>query len=348
MSLIRTCGGEIHGLAQFRNDDNLLASKNSSKEHFQQSHFPLDDSYSSGLTSSVSFSFDNSLHSFWSTPRMELLHLFSEAGIMLTYVSPPFGAEHGDTHGTSNVEYLGAFCTFSSPVIKSSSESQYDPLVDSIGPPKVGILTSVSPRVIMNTMSSQHVLGDHILGYIASEGIIVDKGEDVKESKAVKIFHTALVDFVKELLKTIWKEGHSSRDAHKMIVKKAAEKVLNALQPHHVPIDRVDKGSSFGIQTKSLKGYGGASLSLDSISSVSDGEISSWFLLQLSPEHELLSAAAAAAANSNSGLNPATIRAFCFGASSISKFHAYYYSLPCNFCCSICNFHFFSHLFCSR
>lgn len=91
--------------------------------------------------------------------------------------------------------------------------------------------------------------------------------------------------------------------------------------------------------------YPGASLSLDSISSVSDGETSSWFLLQLSPEHELLSAAAAAAANSNSGLNPATIRAFCFGASSISKFHAYYYSLPCNFCCSICNFHFFSHLF---
>ncbi|CAL9188441.1 unnamed protein product [Musa hybrid cultivar] len=160
----------------------------------------------------------------------------------------------------------------------------------------------------MNTMSSQHVLGDHILGYIASgynvkkslnssdpgyedmlgkswheycgyfngmappdpttvdeEGQTdlssntrkVDKGEDVKESKAVKIFHTALVDFVKELLKTIWKEGHSSRDAHKMIVKKAAEKVLNALQPHHVPIDRVDKGSSFCIQTKSLKGYGG-------------------------------------------------------------------------------------------
>ncbi|CAL9188442.1 unnamed protein product [Musa hybrid cultivar] len=34
-SLIRTCGGEIHGLAQFRNTDNLLASKNSSKEHFQ-------------------------------------------------------------------------------------------------------------------------------------------------------------------------------------------------------------------------------------------------------------------------------------------------------------------------
>ncbi|KAJ8478145.1 hypothetical protein OPV22_021872 [Ensete ventricosum] len=84
------------------------------------------------------------------------------------------------------------------------------------------------------------------------EGML-DKGEDIKESKAAKKFHTALVDFVKELLKTIWKEGHSSRDAHKMIVKKAAEKVLNALQPHQVPNSRVDKGLSFGIQAKAFK-----------------------------------------------------------------------------------------------
>lgn len=82
--------------------------------------------------------------------------------------------------------------------------------------------------------------------------------------------------------------------------------------------------------------YPGASLSPDSISSVSNGEISSWFLLQLNTEHELLSAAA----NSKSGLNPATTRTFCFGAS--------YYSMPCIFVVQSVNFHFFSHLFRSR
>ncbi|CAK9181842.1 unnamed protein product [Ilex paraguariensis] len=60
-------------------------------------------------------------------------------------------------------------------------------------------------------------------------------GEVHKDSKAFKHFHAALVDFVKELVKPTWREGHLNKDAYKMIVKKAVEKVLNTLQPHQIP-----------------------------------------------------------------------------------------------------------------
>ncbi|XP_042475560.1 protein FRIGIDA-ESSENTIAL 1-like [Macadamia integrifolia] len=56
-----------------------------------------------------------------------------------------------------------------------------------------------------------------------------------KESKAFKIFHARLIEFVKELLKPYWLEGHLSKDAHKTIVKKAVDKVMGTLQPHQIP-----------------------------------------------------------------------------------------------------------------
>ncbi|KAH0454623.1 hypothetical protein IEQ34_016547 [Dendrobium chrysotoxum] len=63
----------------------------------------------------------------------------------------------------------------------------------------------------------------------------IDKSRNIKESKALKIFHTALVDLVKELLKPWWREGQLSKDAHKTVVKKSVEKVLSALQSHQIP-----------------------------------------------------------------------------------------------------------------
>ncbi|XP_043703174.1 uncharacterized protein LOC122653265 [Telopea speciosissima] len=56
-----------------------------------------------------------------------------------------------------------------------------------------------------------------------------------KESKALKIFRTDLVEFVKEMVKPFWHEGHLSKDAHKTIVKKAVDKVIGTLEPHQVP-----------------------------------------------------------------------------------------------------------------
>ncbi|KAK8576018.1 hypothetical protein V6N13_032664 [Hibiscus sabdariffa] len=61
-------------------------------------------------------------------------------------------------------------------------------------------------------------------------------GDWRKESKAMRHFHAALVDLIKELLKPTWREGHLSKDAHNTIVKKAVDKVLGSIQPHQVPI----------------------------------------------------------------------------------------------------------------
>ncbi|ERM93742.1 hypothetical protein AMTR_s00004p00261980 [Amborella trichopoda] len=56
-----------------------------------------------------------------------------------------------------------------------------------------------------------------------------------KDSKLLKCFRAALVDFVKELLKPFWREGRLSKDAHKTVVKKAVEKVLSAMHPNQIP-----------------------------------------------------------------------------------------------------------------
>ncbi|KAF9588193.1 hypothetical protein IFM89_008207 [Coptis chinensis] len=62
-----------------------------------------------------------------------------------------------------------------------------------------------------------------------------DGGNHTKESKALKLFRASLIEFVKELVKPYWREGHLSKDAHNTIVKKAVEKVLHSLQPQQIP-----------------------------------------------------------------------------------------------------------------
>lgn len=55
------------------------------------------------------------------------------------------------------------------------------------------------------------------------------------DSRSLKYFHAALVEFLKELLKPTWHEGVISKDAHKMIVKRAVDKVIGSLQPDQIP-----------------------------------------------------------------------------------------------------------------
>lgn len=54
-------------------------------------------------------------------------------------------------------------------------------------------------------------------------------------SKAFKYFQSALIEFIKELVKPTWREGLLSKDAHKLIVKKAVDKVLSTLPTHQIP-----------------------------------------------------------------------------------------------------------------
>ncbi|KAK6149937.1 hypothetical protein DH2020_017462 [Rehmannia glutinosa] len=60
-------------------------------------------------------------------------------------------------------------------------------------------------------------------------------GHMQNESKALKYFQSALIEFVKELVKPTWHEGWLSKDAHKVIVKKTVDKVLSTVLPHQIP-----------------------------------------------------------------------------------------------------------------
>ncbi|CAN4091980.1 unnamed protein product [Withania somnifera] len=56
-----------------------------------------------------------------------------------------------------------------------------------------------------------------------------------KESRVLKHFHGALVEYIKELLRPTWTEGLMSKDSYKMIVKKTVDKVVNSLHPNQIP-----------------------------------------------------------------------------------------------------------------
>ncbi|KAI7731767.1 hypothetical protein M8C21_007226 [Ambrosia artemisiifolia] len=61
------------------------------------------------------------------------------------------------------------------------------------------------------------------------------EGDMHRESKPLRHFRAALIEFVKELMKPTWLDGKLSKDAHKLIVKKAVDKVLTTLPPDQVP-----------------------------------------------------------------------------------------------------------------
>ncbi|KAI3716938.1 hypothetical protein L1987_68179 [Smallanthus sonchifolius] len=61
------------------------------------------------------------------------------------------------------------------------------------------------------------------------------EGDTHRESKSLRHFRAALIEFVKELVKPTWHDGKLSKDTHKLIVKKAVEKVLITLPPAQIP-----------------------------------------------------------------------------------------------------------------
>ncbi|KAF6163627.1 hypothetical protein GIB67_036087, partial [Kingdonia uniflora] len=60
-------------------------------------------------------------------------------------------------------------------------------------------------------------------------------GEKNKDLKGMRMFKSALVEFVKEALKPKWKEGQMGRDTHKTIVKKVVEKVTSTTKESQIP-----------------------------------------------------------------------------------------------------------------
>ncbi|XP_076912607.1 uncharacterized protein LOC143570974 isoform X2 [Bidens hawaiensis] len=56
-----------------------------------------------------------------------------------------------------------------------------------------------------------------------------------RDSKPLQCFQAALVESVKGFLKSAWRDGKLSRDAHKQIVKKTVEKVIATLPSNEIP-----------------------------------------------------------------------------------------------------------------
>ncbi|XP_020257503.1 protein FRIGIDA-ESSENTIAL 1-like [Asparagus officinalis] len=85
---------------------------------------------------------------------------------------------------------------------------------------------------IPNHLVQSSINGADHDGELRNQG---DESKMSKESKAMRFFRAALVEFVKDLVRPYWHEGRLTKDAHKLVVKKAVEKVLSALQAHQIP-----------------------------------------------------------------------------------------------------------------
>ncbi|KAJ1263503.1 hypothetical protein BS78_09G189900 [Paspalum vaginatum] len=152
--------------------------------------------------------------------------------------------------------------SFSFPYTASPSKDLYDPFVDFAEPPKVGNTNNLKSSNISCSISTQHtnqyVISDKSLDSneklarnIAARGskepaclIASDRGRSssLDDNKRVRAFDRKTRDFrfylaehIKELIKPIWKEGNLSKDAHKQVVKKSVEKVIDSIEPNQIP-----------------------------------------------------------------------------------------------------------------
>jgi hypothetical protein len=154
--------------------------------------------------------------------------------------------------------------SFTWPKFDSSVQTMYNPLVDSTIPldnadsEEMKISPENSPAAASNNQSG---IGENSPDYnqcnylckvkpklapleeapneVSSSNGPADKAWPAQpgngELAELKMFRVALTDFIKELVKPAWKNGILSINAHRMLVKKASDKVVSSVQPHHVP-----------------------------------------------------------------------------------------------------------------
>ncbi|XP_008645057.1 uncharacterized protein [Zea mays] len=63
----------------------------------------------------------------------------------------------------------------------------------------------------------------------------LDKNKKGKDSRSMKLFKSAIADFVKEVLKPSWRQGNMSKEAFKTIVRKTVDKVSGSVPSSHIP-----------------------------------------------------------------------------------------------------------------
>ncbi|XP_058097307.1 zinc finger CCCH domain-containing protein 55-like isoform X2 [Magnolia sinica] len=86
-----------------------------------------------------------------------------------------------------------------------------------------------------NGQSEKEQQTGHLKDMDADDAQVDEESKRSKDGKGMRMFRFSLVEFVKELLKPTWKEGHMSKEAHKAVVKKVVEKVTGAMQGPLIP-----------------------------------------------------------------------------------------------------------------
>ncbi|OEL18227.1 Zinc finger CCCH domain-containing protein 36 [Dichanthelium oligosanthes] len=160
--------------------------------------------------------------------------------------------------------------SFTFPVSTTPPGSPYDPFVDCMEPPKVGNTNNLKPSNVSFSISSQHtnqyVIPDKSLNHkdkltsnMSAKGanglaclIASDRGRSTSldcnnkvkacdrknhaasNDEKARDFRVHLAEHIKELIKPIWKEGNLSKDAHKQVVKKCVDKVVDSIEPNQV------------------------------------------------------------------------------------------------------------------
>ncbi|KAL0350409.1 UNVERIFIED_CONTAM: Zinc finger CCCH domain-containing protein 36 [Sesamum radiatum] len=64
-----------------------------------------------------------------------------------------------------------------------------------------------------------------------------DESLRINRLRAIRAFKFALVEHIKKLIKPYWKEGKISKDAHKIIVKKSVNKVIESFGSSEIPLE---------------------------------------------------------------------------------------------------------------
>ncbi|CAN6307528.1 unnamed protein product [Urochloa humidicola] len=109
------------------------------------------------------------------------------------------------------------------------AESEVEGLGEVAADTEAGVVENASPEFLGAKDWNSDIPGD------IDNDQTLDKNKTAKDSRSMKLFKTAIADFVKEVLKPSWRQGNMSKEAFKTIVRKTVDKVSNSVPSSHIP-----------------------------------------------------------------------------------------------------------------
>lgn len=109
------------------------------------------------------------------------------------------------------------------------AESEVEGLGEVAADTEAGVVENASPEFLGAKDWHSDIPGD------VDNDQTVDRNKKGKDSRSMKLFKSAIADFVKEVLKPSWRQGNMSKEAFKTIVRKTVDKVSNSVPSSHIP-----------------------------------------------------------------------------------------------------------------